>query len=304
MNRRSSNLLIVLIIIANSVSAQTVADTSFYFKINKTAYEPGKGPVITFDEFHNNPFTLKGQYSPFNKLISQDGYVLRPTREAVTAASLAGSKIYVSVNAMYDSMNWDLPARSAYSDEEVNAIYEWVKNGGSLFLITDEMPSPAAVNTIAQKFGFNMINGFAFSKDRMPEIFSRSGGNLHESVITNAPGAVIDSIRIWVGTGFVAPKEATIISSLGDQYDVYLPVKASDIYGTISNTVPSISGLGLANGAFLKFGKGRVLIFADGSPFSALLKGVKSDKRGMNHPDASQNAQFLLNIIHWLDGKL
>jgi len=23
---------------------------------------------------------------------------------------------------------------------------------------------------------------------------------------------------------------------------------------------------------------------------------------GMNHPAAKQNAQFLLNVIHWLDG--
>jgi len=58
------------------------------------------------------------------------------------------------------------------------------------------------------------------------------------------------------------------------------------------------------NRAFLEFGKGRVFVFADGAPFSAKLDGIKSDKRGMNHPDASQNAQLLLNIIHCLDGKL
>ena len=304
MNRLSPNFLIVLIIIVNRVCAQQVADTSFYFKINKTAYERGKGPVIMFDEFHNNPFTLKGQYSPFNKLILQDGYVLRRTREKVTEASLADSKIYVSVNALYDPMNWDLPTMSAYSPEEVDAIYEWVKNGGSLLLVTDHMPCPASVNTIAQRFGFNLINGFAVRKDRKPEVFSRLRGNLLESVITNVPGAVIDSIRIWGGTGFIAPEQATIINYLGDSYEVYLPSKASEIYGTISNTIPSISGLGLANGALLEHGKGRVFIFADGSPFSAQFEGVNSDKRGMNHKDASQNAQFLLNIIHWLDRKL
>ena len=38
--------------------------------------------------------------------------------------------------------------------------------------------------------------------------------------------------------------------------------------------------------------------------FTAQLAGPEKRKGGMNSEYASQNYQFLLNIIHWLDGKL
>ncbi|TCS83944.1 hypothetical protein EDD80_1241, partial [Anseongella ginsenosidimutans] len=97
---------------------------------------------------------------------------------------------------------------------------------------------------------------------------------------------------------------AYVISLLGEDYSIYLPSDVSQIKRPLADTIPYISGRGLVNGAYLEFGKGRVVIFGDGAPFSAQLQGIKSKKRGMNHPGAPQNAQFLLNIIHWLDRKL
>ncbi|WP_400260919.1 hypothetical protein ACFX5U_12620 [Sphingobacterium sp. SG20118] len=91
---------------------------------------------------------------------------------------------------------------------------------------------------------------------------------------------------------------------MGDDYNIYLPSNVSQIKRPLPESLPYISGRGLVNGAYLKYGKGRVVIFGDGAPFSAQLQGIKSEKRGMNHPGAIQNAQFLLNIIHWLDDKL
>ncbi|WP_206106100.1 hypothetical protein, partial [Olivibacter sp. XZL3] len=85
--------------------------------------------------------------------------------------------------------------------------------------------------------------------------------------------------RIWALNAINTPKSNSILRG---QYAPVYPV----------------------NGVYLKFGKGRIVIFGDGAPFSAQLQGVKSEKRGMNHPGATQNAQFLFNIIHWLDRKL
>jgi hypothetical protein len=36
--------------------------------------------------------------------------------------------------------------------------------------------------------------------------------------------------------------------------------------------------------------------------FSAQVAGPQRNPMGMNHPSAPQNAQFLLNVMHWLSG--
>ena len=50
--------------------------------------------------------------------------------------------------------------------------------------------------------------------------------------------------------------------------------------------------------------RGRVAAFGEAAMFSAQLGGPESLPMGMNAPEAGQNAQFLLNVFHWLSGDL
>lgn len=293
-----------LVFLAPEGKAQQVADETFNYPVSVPIYKSGSGPLILFDEAHNNASTLSGAYAAFGKLLASDGYNIVSSKEKVTSELLKNAKIYVTVNAMYDMENWDLPARSAFSQDEINELSNWVADGGSLFLVTDHMPCGASVNELAARFGINIVNGFAIRKDGRPEVFSKEKNTLISNEITSSPGKEIDSIMCWGGTGFIVPPHAHVISVLGDDYRIYLPSHVSQIKRRLSDTIPYISGSGLVNGAYLKFGKGRIVIFGDGAPFSAQLQGVKSEKRGMNHPGATQNGQFLFNIIHWLDRKL
>ncbi len=226
------------------------------------------------------------------------------TKDPVSIGLLNQAEIYVTVNAMYDPENWDLPARSAFSVQEIQALKRWVAEGGSLFLVTDHMPCGGSVHELAAAFGINVLNGFAMRKDGLPEIFSVIRKNLLRNELTGPPGNTVDSIMCWGGIGLIVPSDAHVISWLGEDYEIYLPQEVSRIKRPVSGTVARISGRGIANGAYLRFGMGRVVIFADGAPFTAQLQGIKSEKRGMNHPSARQNAWLLLNIIHWLDGNL
>ena len=45
-------------------------------------------------------------------------------------------------------------------------------------------------------------------------------------------------------------------------------------------------------------------IFGEAAMFTAQLQGPEKNPMGMNQPSAKQNPQFLLNTIHWLDGRL
>ncbi|WP_346318437.1 DUF4350 domain-containing protein [Chitinophaga sp. YIM B06452] len=283
------------------LKAQQVKDTSFHAPAFTPQYKQGSGPLVLFDEGHYNPHTLKGRYAAFGEVLRQDGYRLEKSTGELGLPYLQHAQVFVSANALYDPADWNLPARSAFAAGEVKALHEWVQQGGSLFLITDHMPCAASVNDVAQSFGFNLINGFAQKKDRGKEMFSRSRNNLHSNSITNGRNEAgrVDSFMIWGGTGFIAPAEAEIISSLGSGYEILLPSKAEEI----TDTTPRVSGLGFVNAAYRRYGKGKVVIFGDGAAFTAQLEGIYNHKRGMNHPDAGQNMQLLLNIMHWLSEK-
>lgn len=71
-----------------------------------------------------------------------------------------------------------------------------------------------------------------------------------------------------------------------------------------SKLTPSMSASGMLQGAVVQFGGGRVAVFGEAAMFSAQLAGPDRTPIGMNSPSAPQNAQFLLNIVHWLSGAL
>ncbi|MBE8722126.1 hypothetical protein [Sphingobacterium pedocola] len=284
---------------------QTVSDPNFIVRLTDPVYPDKEGPLVYYDTYHNNPFSITGQYKAFADILSADGYRVKELNQKLNKEVLQKASIFVTVSALSHLENWDLPNPPVYSQEEIDLLYTWVYDeGGSLFLITDHMPAAGAVSSLAARFGFNVINGFTQRKDNGVEIFSRSRGNLLASVVTDVADKRIDSIRCWGSIGFIAPVEAEVFSLLGGEYDIFLPTQVGQMDHPLRNNIPFISGRHIANGAILQCGKGRVCVFADGAPFTALLQSIKSEKRGMNHPDAAQHVQFLRNIIHWLDNRL
>ncbi len=64
--------------------------------------------------------------------------------------SLKQVDILVIANALRSEKNidnQDLPNFSAFTRKEVEAVFHWVKNGGSLLLIADHLPWPKAANS-------------------------------------------------------------------------------------------------------------------------------------------------------------
>jgi len=288
--------------LGSSSSGQQIADTNFHYPNKNPIYRNRQGPVITLDEAHFNFHTLSGRYYTFGRLLEDDGYTLNAGRSAFTSDYLSTIKILVIANALPDTSEWKLPAKSAFTNGEINDLHKWVSGGGNLFLIADHMPFPGAASQLALSFGFNFINAYALPKDRKPEMFSRKLKNLTSNKITNGrkKSEQVDSIRIFGGSAFIAPPGATIISKLDDSYTILLPITA----GEFNDTTAIFSGLGLVNGAFMEYGQGRIVVFGEAALFSAQLSGEQKSKMGMNNAYAKQNPQFLLNIIHWLDRKL
>src|SRR3546814_5929887 len=101
------------------VSAQSVADPAFDYAIAQPRYGEQKGPRILYDEGHNNPLSLKGQYAAFGRVLEADGYRLATHSGPLTADALADTRVFVTVNAMYDMEQLDLPTGSRSEEQHV-----------------------------------------------------------------------------------------------------------------------------------------------------------------------------------------
>lgn len=280
--------------------SQQVADTLYSPVISNPVFSRGEGPIIMIDDAHTNFHTLNGRFKAFATVLKKDGYVLQASSESFTPAQLSKGKIMVIANALHpsNSQQWTLPTPSAFTDAEIEVVNEWVKNGGSLFLIADHMPFPGAAEKMASSFGFKFHNGFAM-KNGGKDIFS-PGNGLTENVVTVGRNEkeTITSLQTFTGQAFEIPPGAQPIVVLNSEYTVKLPQTAWDF----KKDTPAISGEGLVQGAYMHYGKGRIVVFGEAAMFTAQLQG--NSKIGMNQKSASQNAQFLLNTIHWLDGIL
>ena len=295
-------LAFLLALFFSNCDPQQIPDSAFSYSNSMPAYALGKGPVVVLDEAHSNFHTLGGRYHAFGQVLAKDGYTMRPGTSSFTASFLDSIRVLVISNALADDDPWQLPTASAFEASECAAVKEWVGNGGSLFLIADHLPFGGAAADLATAFGFNWINGYALRNDKGPEIFSRKAGTLTANIITDGANDMerVDSIQCFTGSAFRAPPDAVPITAFNSDYKVFLPDRA----GPVSDTTAWIDGLDLVNGAFLSFGKGRVVAFGEAAMFSAQLQGPERKPMGMNQPGAEQNPQLLLNIIHWLDRRL
>jgi hypothetical protein len=292
------------LIFSTVLLAQQVPDTNFTYKNENPAYSKVSGPVIMVDNFHNNFHTIDNRYKPFAKLLEGDGYVLSSYSNYFLKEGLEKCRILVISNAL-DSSNietWSLPTPSAFTKTEISEIEKWVKSGGRLFLIADHMPFAGAANELAEAFGFEYKNCFAKDdREGMPERFCREDGSLPGNIITDGRNEKekVDTVIAFTGSAFKIPDGAGPILPLGEYYTLYMPTTAWEFnYNT-----PKEPGNGYCQGAFMKYGKGKIVVFGEAAMFSAQLAGTGPNQRraGFNSPQARQNIQLLLNIIHWLD---
>lgn len=286
----------------NSI-AQQVPDLNYDPGIPNPAYPKGKGPVIFIDEGHYNFHTKDGRYSPFAKVLEKDGYQVKSYKGTFNEKSLNEGKILVIANALnkINKDNWNLPIPSAFTQEEIETIRLWVANGGRLFLIADHNPWPAAAKDLAKVFGFTFFNGFNIDVVN-PAYFWKSNGTIAENVITLGRDSTetIHKIPRTEGQAFKIPDDATPILIFGGSSLLLSP----DTAWVFNEKTPIRRIEGWSQGAFKKYGKGRIVVFGEASMFSAQIGEPGNRKMGMNSDDGKENYKLLLNSIHWLDGIL
>jgi len=279
--------------------AQQVADPNFDPKVAKPAYTK-KHPKVLFDEAHHNFHTTTGRYKPFADLITSDGYQITPNKQKFSADVLKGFKLLVISNALgAERMGAPEASNPAFTDQECDAVRDWVKAGGALLLIADHAPMGAANQVLGQRFGVDMSKMYTADQQNFDKesgnpgfiVYTRESGRLADHPITRGRNDAerVNKVIAFTGQSLKGPADSVAFMKLADTALDLMPGP---------NSKPA-SAAGRAQGIAMKFGKGRVVILAEAAMLSAQLAGPNRMPFGMNRPGID-NRQLALNIVHWL----
>jgi hypothetical protein len=103
----------------------------------------------------------------------------------------------------------------------------------------------------------------------------------------------------FTGQAFEVPTNAISILRFDQRY-LLLETDTAWVFDSRTRYTPINNW---SQGAYMKFGKGRVVMFGEAAMFTAQLAGPSKARVGMNSDYAEENYKLLLNIIHWLDRK-
>lgn len=275
-------------------------------QIADAAHPPGEGPIVWIDEAHHNMHGAEGTYWAFGEMLRRDGYRMYSWTRAFTDSVPGPTDVLVISNALAERnvSDWTLPTPSAYTEEEIERLAGWVKDGGGLLLIADHMPFPGAAADLAEAFGFEFSNGFAidtavaglgstFQPFRGVSFFTfrRADGTLAPHPIREGLGAStrVDSVSTYTGQAFRAPAAAIPLYVLPSTTISLLPHTAWEFSAATLHEPAD----GWVQGAALEFGDGRVVVFGEAAQFRPRVPGLHGD-----------NGRYARNVIAWLAGTL
>ena len=165
-------------------------------------------PAVLFDEAHFNLHRADGLYMPFVSLIANDGYRGDAQQESVLTGRRSShrTRFWSSPTAQGGPRLPDA-ADAAFSAAECQAVDAWIKEGGSLLLITDHHPWGAAAQPLAKRLGVGMSQGQTLDPDnafpRRPSqlIFARENDLLGDHPIIWGRGPVEQLGRVVTYSG-------------------------------------------------------------------------------------------------------
>lgn len=306
-----TSLLFYLVIMSmlSPAFGQQQPDPNFDPKVSHPAYRK-RHPKVLFDQAHNNFHTADGRYKPFVDLITNDGYDVIPNKEKFSRGALTSYDILVIANAAGERGNRASPA---FTEEECDAVRDWVLGGGSLLLITDHYPYGSAAEILAKRFGVEMSKGFTedmanydkASNDESQLVYTRDRGLLvnHPIIKGRNKAEVISRVVTFTGQSLRSSQGQAFLSlspTAMDRVPKSLKVEQTND-GTRTTVVYSdpISAKGRAQAIALSFGRGRVVVTGEAAMLTAQLNARDQTPFGMNVP-GTDNRQLALNIMHWL----
>lgn len=298
---------------------KVIADPKYEPLVPNPAYAREAGPRVGIDAAHHNGLTLTGNFAPFGKLLRKDGYRVEEFASKFSTESLRRVDILVIVNALSErnTTNRALPSAMAFEGSEVEAVERWVNDGGALLLVAGHMPWPGCAEALAERFDIFFHNGFTFPRDpgtgelimtgaADKKGLARSSPVAHPIFAGRSPAEAIPSIESGAAAQAFRLRpggKAAPLLLLKGHWVLLLPESP----WSFSEKTPRIRADDMPVAAAALVGKGRVVaIGVNASSLTAQAVEATGEPWGLGFNAAASihNAQFALNMLHWLSGLL
>lgn len=298
-------ILLFLLLFTIKSQAQMYNDSSFNANVVHPKFKKGYGPKILIDAGHHNFVVELGLNKPLFDVASSDGYQIKIDSMQFTKEYLSNYNIVV----IWPAMPFKFGSKNQVTDEitftidELDALHDWVSNGGSLLMFSEHAPIDKSVTPLFNKFGIQLSTGIvvdSLNSDTPIEMpswkysflkFTSKNGLLNtEHPITKGEkkNERISNILTIGGSGLT-----------GDVYTNILKLSSSAMIKKWNGTIPS----GTPNSQCLagNVGKGKLVALGDCNGFTAmsLKSGGYKLSAGMQVSGYDWK-QFVLNTLHWL----
>ena len=255
-------------------------DLTANVKVRRPTFSSEQSPLIVIDAAHANFHTASGRYQPLANLLLNDGYTIEENHELLSDTSFIATDVFVIANADFKASG------ISFRPNEIIALKNYVLEGGSLLLIADHTPFPAAIEELASAFSIQFFDVYA---DDGQGIFSKKNGGLSSDPLLDG----IDQVRTFGGSAFKIDTNASRpLLLLGPEW----MMQTMEANGLSEKK----SANGLLQGAVLPYGKGKVAVFGEAAMFSAQTYGRWKKRMGFHARGAEDNKQFILNLFHYL----
>ena len=300
-----NSIILFLLLFTITSQAQMLNDTPFNANVVHPKFKKGYGPKILIDAGHHNFVVELGLNKPLFDVASSDGYQIKIDSMQFTKEYLSNYNIVVIWPAMpfkFGSKN-QVTDEITFTTDELNALHDWVSNGGSLLMFSEHAPIDKSVTPLFNKFGIQLSTGIvvdSLNSDTPIEMpswkysflkFTSKNGLLNtEHPITKGEkkNERISNILTIGGSGLT-----------GDGYTNILKLSSSAMIKKWNGTMPS----GTPNSQCLagNVGKGKLVALGDCNGFTAmsLKSGGYKLSAGMQVSGYDWK-QFVLNTLHWL----
>ena len=298
-------ILLFLLLFTIKSQAQMYNDSSFDANVVDPKFKKGYGPKILIDAGHNNFAVELGLNKPLFDVASSDGYQIKIDSMQFTKEYLSNYNIVV----IWPAMPFKFGSKNQVTDEitftidELDALHDWVSNGGSLLMFSEHAPIDKSVTPLFNKFGIQLSTGIvvdSLNSDTPIEMpswkysflkFTSKNGLLNtEHPVTKGEkkNERVSNILTHGGGGLT-----------GDGYTNILKLSSSAMIKKWNGTMPT----GTPNSQCLagNVGKGKLVALGDVNGFTAMF--IKSGEYKLSsgmQVSGYDWKQFVLNTLHWL----
>lgn len=297
-------IITTLLCISMLSNAQMLNDSPFNANVAHPRYNKEKGPKILMDAGHHNFIVEMGLIKPLKDVLESDGYKTKIDSSIFTNSYLANYDILVIMPAMpfkYGSKK-QVDDEITFTEEELNALHNWVVEGGSLLMFSEHAPIDKAAVPLFNKFGIQTSIGIVVdsincdSTIKIPVYqalikYNNKNGLLnskHPITMGSNKNEIVHNLISYGGSGLQ-----------GSGYTNILKLAPSANINKYNGSMPS----GIVNSQCLagKVGKGKVVALGDCNGFTAMYININKQKfkAGM-HVQEYDWKQFVLNTFHWL----